>query len=608
MNSLARTTSLIAVTLSLIAAAYARQDAAPGKLTQSELETMVRELEAKAPKNADYQYPIEVIYSTEDVLNAQAFIKTGAKETDKPQTVVRVFQKFVDFLGGDRRLLRAVLAHEVSHLSRGHVSKGFKPGDLSLIHTRQQEMDADACGAALLQSMDHDKKDMVDFLQFAEDKLRGRSSWVQESLSDHPSFQERIANISDNPNVSRSLAAFDYGMMFLANRAYGDAANAFQRSIAKQPEFAPAYINAAQAKLQLYYENILPGAVRNTWFLADFGPALNRPAAIGKGGDDLTEARKAYRNAVDALDLARTKDKDNPRLAELTALSQVLDPDADPKNLTRGTDALKGMAAKATENEDKLRLSNNAAIGLQRSGRLNDAIALMVAAENSTLKDDKIAVNLILAHNLGTTDLKSVSDKDSGIVLSVLQTYLNNSADRSDSYAKVQDSYAALCKAKGFKVNETKPAKVAFCQVLSLSFKGKEIALLSPMDAVEEAFGKPMTTFTYDNLFPDMRELVWDSSDLTVIGDKNSVLRVTSYSKDAELVLRENKVNGQEIHIKVGDKLSDLSAALGSDNTTAVSLLRANKIEAWLYYQDLGFGIMLDDDKKVVGITATPIA
>ncbi|MES1227816.1 MAG: M48 family metalloprotease, partial [Armatimonadota bacterium] len=488
-------------------------------------------------------------------------------------------------MDGDRRLLRAVLAHEVSHLSRGHNTNHFKPADLELIHTRQQEMDADACGAALLQEAGYDKKDMIDFLNFAESKLRGRNSWVGESLSDHPSFQARIANIAENPNISRSLAEFDYGMMFLENGSYELSYQAFKRSTDKQPDFVAGYVNAAQAKLQFYYQQVLPASLRSTWFLADFGPALNRPDAGGiKGTNDLTDVRKVYREAIAALDLARTKDKDNARLAELTALAQVLDPDGDPKNLKEGTDALKEMANKATDNTDKLRLSNNAAIGLQRSGRLNDAVALLVLAEAGTRKDGRMDINLVLAYNLGTAELGTVKKDDSGVIVTVLLTYLNNSAKRDDSYQKMQDKYLSLCKTFGYKEVEIKPAKLSFSQVVALTYKGKEIGLTSPTDDALEAFGKPMATFTYDKLFPDLKEMVWDSSDLTIIGDKTSVMRVTSYSKDAELVLHDRRPNGADFKIKVGDKLEDLSAVLGSDNTSAVSLLRANKIETWLYY------------------------
>ena len=590
----------LGVTLLLGVPALARQN---GDITLDELTTMVRELEAKAPKNQDYQYPIRIILSDDDVLNAQAFVAQADKEGEKPQTVVRVYQKFARFIGSDRRLLRAVLAHEVSHLSRGHVSKGFSPKDLSLIHTRQQEMDADMCGAALLQSAGYDKKDMIDFLALAEEKLRGRGSWVTESLSDHPSFQARIANIADNPNVARSLAEFDYGLMFLDAHSYDAAYKAFERSIDKQPNFAPAYVNAAQAKLQFYYETALPGLTRQAWFLVDFGPALtSRTGARGIG--DLSEARKAYREAIEALDKARAKDKDNVRLAELTALAQVIDPDGDPKKLTDGTAALRSMADKATDPEEKLRYANNAAVGMQRSGRLNDAIAIMIAAEKSTVKDDKLVVNFVLAENLGATELKSVDKEAASVVLGVLQTYLTYRPS-SNSYNKVLSNFNAIGKNFGLTLKAPEPARTAYCHVASLNYKGKFIGLTTPTEDLLAQFGKPTKIFAYDELFKDLREMVWDSSDLTVITGKDGVFRVTSYGKDAEIVLHEVRPGGVDIKVKVGDKLSDLTAKLGVE-PVEVPFVRAGRIEDWLYFSELGFGVLVDDQKVITGLTASP--
>ncbi|MBW7929603.1 MAG: M48 family metalloprotease, partial [Fimbriimonadaceae bacterium] len=147
-------------------------------LTLDELKQMVKELEAIAVKHPDYAYPIECEIVDRPVINAHATaIYKG--EGEKPQAKMVVFTGLVDFMNDDKDLIRAVVAHEVSHLACGHVSPSEPVArDLSQFWTRTQELEADATGAMLLQRSGHSKDHMAQML-LKLDEARGRTgSWI----------------------------------------------------------------------------------------------------------------------------------------------------------------------------------------------------------------------------------------------------------------------------------------------------------------------------------------------------------------------------------------------------------------------------------------------
>ncbi len=307
--------------------------------TQADLVKMVRELEAFAPKNAKYLYPIQCEIVDEDNVNAYATAIFDPKNKEaKPQSKMVIFTGLVKFVDGDPRIIRAVVAHEISHLSDGHVY-GSTPraNDLSQFWNRAQEGEADKSGAILLQRAGYSKKDMIDMLLKLEE-MRGRKGggWFERLTGTHPDPKARAARLSDDPAVLRSLLAFDAGLAFMDRRDFGAAAYAFDKAAKLEPKLKLAVINGAQSHLMQYYDE-LSSRLREQWFRVDFGPVLKDPG-VGVSKDDMItdQNRRRYAEVIVRLNEASKKLPGDPRISELMAIAQVLEPDGNANAVLKG--------------------------------------------------------------------------------------------------------------------------------------------------------------------------------------------------------------------------------------------------------------------------------
>src|SRR3954447_2230383 len=105
---------------------------------------MVTELDKVIPENPHYKYPIKCSVVDKDEVNAYA---TLTKEGSDLRSTMVVFSGLVKQIGGDERLIRAVVAHELSHLSLGHaLDTNPAARDLKNLWVRQQEFEADRAG------------------------------------------------------------------------------------------------------------------------------------------------------------------------------------------------------------------------------------------------------------------------------------------------------------------------------------------------------------------------------------------------------------------------------------------------------------------------------
>ncbi len=363
--------------------------------TQADLEKMVKELEPFSAKFPDYVYPIKCSVVEKDEINAYATVEKD--KSGKWQGQMVVFSGFVKFCNGDLKLIRACVAHEISHLAQGHCTMpGWKPSDLNNLWTRQQEFEADITGASLLQKAGHSKNDMADLMLKLDELDKG--SYLGKLTGDHASGKARAAEIVDNPMVLKSLLDYEVGLAFMESRAYLQAMDSFDRAIKKEPKLSEAYTNSAQAAIMYYYDN-LPLSLRQTWFVPDFGPMLSPPKP--PKSVELTESdRKRWEAARVRIALAIEKNKDDLRTMELAALILILDPDGKADNLTAGVNLMKPLAKSTTIESDKLRFANNAALGMQRMGQLKEAVDFMISAQKGIN-----LYNNFLAENLGASKL-----------------------------------------------------------------------------------------------------------------------------------------------------------------------------------------------------------
>ncbi|MBV6459350.1 MAG: hypothetical protein HONBIEJF_02496 [Fimbriimonadaceae bacterium] len=570
--------------------------------TVKDLEGMVRELEAVLPKDPNLKYPIKCSVETDKEVNAYASIEKS-KDGEKPQAIMVVFTGLVEYFKGDKDIIRAVVAHEVAHLSSGHLSGlVFTVKDLDNLFTRQQEFEADVVGASALQRLGRSKADMVKVLLGLE-ALRGRTgSFWGRICGDHADPKARAAEVAEDPRVLRSLMAFDVGLAFAESRRWYMAGQFFDKAIAQEPKLVEAHINSAQCSLNYYYD-LLSFKVRESWLRPDFGPVLNTPTAPVKDDGKVTDADRArYARAGDKLAAAAKLAGGNPKLAELMALHQVLEPDAKPDVVGAGAEALAKLAAAEKDEATMLRYVNNAAVGFGRLSQYGRAYTLLLDSQKQTK-----LFNYAAGENLGRLTVSDRNKDDEALAADVMYTWLIRATKTAPYYDVVYKAYQESVKKLGGTLKEPTPMPVMLCQAASVFLNGYEIGLFLEMADVEKSLGAPGNRLVFDPKFPDMAEVSWNSGGFRVLTERGQVMRVTSYEPGSFifLQLRDKSVSGG-YSIKVGMTEDELKKLVDLASGIDVKLVRGSAPETWKYWPNLQMGVRIESG-KVVAVTASPV-
>lgn len=578
--------------------------AAQGAFTQADLETIVKELDAVLPHNEDYLYPVASSIVEKDELNAYATIRKETGQT-KPRAVMVVFSGLIKDIKGDKRLIRAVVAHELSHLSLGH-SVDLNPAarDVKNLWTRQQEFEADKSGAIALQRSGHTKNDMVDMLLFL-DKQRGRNGvdWLGRLTADHADPKARAAEVSENPAVLKALCTFDVALAFFDNRNYLLAMNLFDSAAMQEPKLTEAYINAGKSGLMFYYDNI-GSAFRDTqWWRPDFGPILV-DTSIGTSRDPQIsdDDKERYNDAMERITKALVKAPNNLDAQENLALAQILEPMGDKATVQKGVDWFKSHIASTSDAAIKLRYANNAGVGLKRNGDLQGAFDTIIAVQKTT-----DVFNPAVGENLGRLTINNASPEMLKLAASVVYTWLSDTPNQSPNWKTVKGTFDDLVKKGGFSGMEVKQKPTYLCKVVSLNTGGKELGILVPETNYYDALGKADVRITFTDRFPDLAEIRWAGGDVAVFTEKGNIMRVTTYQPGAYLMLRPSDTTISGVYlIKNGMTKADLENILNPKAGVQKDLAKGGKTEVWTYYPGMKFGVMYKDD-KVAGLTVTAI-
>lgn len=568
-------------------------------LTLDELKQMVKELEAIAVKHPDYAYPIECEIVDRPVINAHATaIYRG--EGEKPQAKMVVFTGLVDFLKDDKDLIRAVVAHEVSHLACGHVSPTEPVArDLSQFWTRTQELEADATGAMLLQRSGHSKDHMAQML-LKLDEARGRTgSWINRLSGTHPDPKERASRFLDDPRVVRSVLEFDMGLAFMEARRFLFAAEMFKKAAQREPAFKEAWVNAGLASLMDYFDK-LPVAIHEKWLRPDFGPAiLEVSLTLNRDPEIRAEDRARYQTALASIAAARTNAAGHERLDDLEGLAWVLDPEA--QRINAGVEMLTKW--RPSEDETRLRKANNIALGLQRLGKNREAAKALVEATKAT---DEF--NASVGENLGRLGASTVVGSDAGHAAEMLKTWLELTPSLNQYYGAVKKEYEAVCKSANLQAVAIQPAPAYLCRVVSMMVDGKEVSRFLPIGDLVAAMGKADIRLKFDDRYPNLNEWRWQGGQFTCFSeDPSFVMRLTSYLPGSYVVLRTvDEGTRTDLRITVGMSEDEFGKVLNPKGGLAKPLAKGGQTEDWLYYPGLQLGVLIKDG-KVAGITTTPV-
>lgn len=569
----------------------------------ADLQKMVAELDSHLPHYKDYKYPILCEIRVTENVNASATVIPIEEGDKKWQAKMVVNTGLVEFCKGDVKLIRAVVAHELAHLSKGHPTSGqYKPGDLNALFIRQLELEADAVGAAALVAAGFDKVDMIKLLRML-DESGGDSPLMHNIGADHPTGFSRAAAVDDNPMVWRSLAEFQLGNAFMENRRFAAAAAAYDRAIVKEPKLKEAYTNKAQALLMDYYDK-LPQRIKQQWFRPDFGPVI-QDSPLGSRVIILEDADKnRHAKAVEAINLAATKNPDDNRVKDLKALSQVLDPDGSASTLSTGISSYESLMKNAMTDGDKLRYANNMAIGYQRTNELSKAIQIMAKTQEPIT-----LYNPYLAMNMGAKGATQITQDIAGTAVSVIQTWLQNSSRAHSDYAAIQKNYEDLCKKYGYKVADLTPFPTYLCQATTLVIGNDEFSLFEPIRKAIDIFGPATKAFFFNETYKDVKEYIWNEQQLHILGVLNQdlgIYRVTSYGEGSKVILKpRDGALDKDYEVRVGMTKGELENILNQKGAVEVPFVRSGSLETWSYWPNLMMGVCLKDD-VVVGITVSP--
>ncbi len=583
----------------LIACSSFAQTSATATITKEDLEKMVKELSAYLPENPKYKYPIKCFVVDDKEPNAFATIDDP--KLPQPQSEMHVNTGILKLVNGDLKLVRAVVAHEISHLSKGHVmdKERTKAHDYFTLFTREQESEADATGAMILQRAGYSKDDMIKMLLTLADNATSIPKSF-DMINDHPDCRTRAANLMDNPAIQRSLVEYDAGQALLEVRLFGRAADFFDLAAKKEPKLIEAYLLSAQARLMDYFQ-FIPGDISDTWFRPDFGPTLRKPALAGTRGST-SEILAKYALAVSKLADAEKVAGGTAKFNELKGLLLVLEPRGDAATLKSGIDILQKLSDAAMTVGEKLRNANNAAIGYQRLGQITEGVAYLTKAQtfgNVAGYFNPYAVENILLHGA-----PKFEDATAAKFAGHIHTWLASSDATNPHYAEMKKEYASFCTKYSLKAEEVKESQVAFCRTFALNVSGKQLTLLEKEDSLLADLGAPDTTLIYNPKYPNFKELRFSGGNFIATLSGERVLRMTSYIVGSSVEIRPTDItNSASITLRVGDDASQLGFDL--DSLPVVKLVRGNTVEDWKYIPSISLALQVNG-KIISAISVVP--
>lgn len=595
--------------------------------SEADMNALLAEIYSVAPQNPNYAYPIQARYMDDPTVNAWTFVRT--RESDGallPQ--LELFRGIVELAKGDRDVIRAILAHEVAHLTLGHSLEGFPHADLYNHHSRFQEQEADRVGVQYLEALGHDKDDMVKVMLMLDAYTRSHHvPWLDVVGSDHTSPIARAAALTGDQGIYEAVRMHEIGLALMECRNWEAAIAFFDKAYAMEPRLHEAALDAASCALQYFYDG-LPLAVQDEWLRPEFGPVLTDTVLIAGRGLNFTEADHArYAEALRRIhELPNTL---YPRMKSfLLGTALVLEPKGEDKSLRQGVKTLEDMLAATPDAAVwefqlwRLSAANNAALGLKRLGEGARGLQILLREQRADMKYLPSA-----AENLARLPFDGLSKEDATAAINVLAHYLKWTPPDAPGASEATRALGILTKKHGFQdIAAAEPRAIALCKAVSMTINGKEIALFESFGKVTQAFGDLPAAGVVNDRFPGLRFLLW-GDDLAIVGiadEENVLLKLTSYVPDSFLELRPKRETGiqSRLRVRVGMTQAEFDALLspagGSELEPELAYVLSRRSfggpdgqpleeENWIYYPTLNFGVLIEDG-KVAGITVTPIA
>lgn len=589
-----------------------------------DLKALVAELEPHVPQNPWLAYPIDISIVEDEDINAYATARLE-EGSEKPRAIMVFHTGIILAANGDKDILRGVAAHELAHLSQGHMfGDPNEPSDLSHHRTRQQEHEADVLGADFLEKAGHARDGMLATLLFLDRvTIDEGTQWFGQVAGDHASAVMRAALLRGDDKAYRAVARFEMGTAFLQCRRYRRALQLFDEAVAIEPRLVEARVNAVVAALEDYYDQ-LPESVQEAWLLPAFDVHLTQTRLLRGRSIELTpEDLVRYQEVLRRIELV--PHGASPQVMSfLRGTAGVLHPKGERELMELGvsvlTKALGVQGDNVVEGPLRLRFANNRALGLARLGDN--------AAAARALLDEQLACNWYVhevAANLARFPLEGLDKANATTLILVLAHHLRNTPPQASAAARARAAFERVQKAYGLSFNGSiEPPPVYYCQVTSAIVGGQEVQLFDPLDEVIEMLGEKLGEGAFDEHYPDLVWTVHGDLDVILFGERDEVVKVTTYREGDSVELVPLRATGVTAHqvVRVGMTCAEFDAVLATAGgerllTKPLPLVgrwcfqpvaegEAPMVEFWDYYPSLNIGVLMVDD-RVAGLSVTPV-
>jgi hypothetical protein len=296
---------------------------------KQKVETVLGKLIASIDKvPANIKWPPKIIINETSDLNASAHIEDG-----QPYITVNTgLTKITDDVP-DR--LAYIIAHELTHIIKGHCSRKLlsEKNALASTFSNEDEKEADVEGLKLFLKSGYSYTEAINTFKILR-QVSGDYSPLEAQSKDHPSWTERLSYIDEKEELLwRSMSAFQNGVSFLLFQNYKAASNCFINVVTQFPKCYEAYANLGYAYLMQYCD-LLDKEDINYFGIGQIvvGGFYRRPQSLEGAVRGMDEQLwyKAIKNYNDAL-----KIKPDLSLAEsYLGIAYFLDPEKKSINLS----------------------------------------------------------------------------------------------------------------------------------------------------------------------------------------------------------------------------------------------------------------------------------
>jgi hypothetical protein len=399
----------------------------------------------------------------------------------------------------------------------------------------------------------------------------------------------------------------------------------FDQAIAFEPNLYEAYLNAASAALQQYYDE-LPGAVQDDWLRPEFGPHLTDTLLL-RSRDFVVRDEDLARYELALARIGQIPAGSYPDMQRfLLATAQVLHPHGDENALRAGVNGLERLLSSEPQldlwevDRRRLAFANNLALGLMRLGEGERGARTLVQEQRADLYMLPSA-----AENLARLPLGSLSKDDAGLAMNVLMVFLRFTDPDAPGAKVAKRAVKAIAQKHGFQdASADPPLPLSLCGVASMIIDGKELGLFQEFPEVTTIFSDLPEAGTISEAYGDFLFVMWNGAEVMALTEQGRIVKLTSYRPGSFLELRPQRDSGLQTKYRVSVGMSEaefwtlLQPAGGREKLSAKALAlfsvssftdangQPQEEQIWTYFPTLNFGVWVVDG-AIAGISVTPV-